>query len=741
MPQPPSHLLLHSGSPGARIADRGAAGRDTDLPPLLAPAIDAHRRLRGPYTVAGTLIRAIAADAVRRCPGLVAAHDIEILTVAPELRGTVATSHETLTSLAVPAERTRFYSRMRTLRLAHGMAEFLRDYVLITVSHPASLIIDRIDQADPTDQEFVSILVRRLDPALITLVIGTGTDPDPVSPLGAALVRYAHTQLQAGPNPVDLDAAAGLADEPPPDRARQYVNSECTEAGQSGKLLRAAYEGLTELERAGLHDERAAALEALGEQSLELGAIAFHREHGSDPAKAVLALRTGLDYCINMGFYEATVDFGKRGRALIDWAAQLDHWWAFTTKMTTSLAALGRPEEAEALYDEARAFSDSPSIHMQAAYATAMLYTRHHDDARKDDNKAMSWINEAIAISKLLPDPGERAFSTVFHQNGRALIENHMRRPEEALRLVSEGLDLLAQELDQDAHRLHRSVLRYNRAQVYAGIGRFEEAVTDYTDVIAEDPNYSEYHFDLGNLLRKLGRDDEALAEYETAMRLSPPFPELYYNRADVRAAYGDWDGAIADFRYVLEIDPEYADAHVNLAGLLADLGAAEEAGRVADEGLAVAPDNPHLHCLRARLDLEAGNTKEAAAALEHALTADPGLAEAWALRGMLSYQEGDPAKALEALSHALELKPDPAVHFNRGSIHAEAGHWELAATDFTAAIELDPDDPDTWRHRATCRTRLGQTETAAEDLCHAEELERDQESHATASEAVPGHR
>ena len=726
MPQLPIHLLIHSGSPGARIADPTAAGSGLDVPPLLAPAIDAHRRLRGPYTVAGTLMRAIVPDAIERSPELVAAHDIEILTVAPELRGIVAASHETLTSLAVPEERTRFYSRMRTLRLAHGMTEFLRDYVLLTGSHPVSVVIDRIDQADPTDQEFVSILVRRLDPALVTLVIGTGTDPDPASPLGAALVRYAHAQLQAGPTSVDLDAATGLADKSPRDRAHWYVDSDCTEAGQVGKLLRAAYDGLIAEERAGLHDERAAALEALGEQSLDLGAVAFHREHGSDPEKAVLALRTGLDYCINMGFYEATVDFGNRGRALIDWDEEIDHWWAFTTKMTTSLAALGRPEEAEALYDEARAFSDSPSIHMQAAYATAMLYTRHHDDARKDDNKAMGWINEAIAISKLLPDPGERAFNTVFHQNGRALIENHMRRPEEALRLVSDGLDLLAQELDQAAHRLHRSVLRYNRAQVYSAVGRFEEAVADYTDVIAEDPNYSEYHFDLGNLLRKLGRDEEALVEYETAMRLSPPFPELYYNRADLRAAFGDWDGSIADFRYVLEIDPEYADAHVNLAGLLADLGEGEEAGRVVDEGLAVAPDNPHLHCLRGRLDLEAGNTKEAAAALERALTADPDLAEAWALRGMLSYQENDPAKALEALSRALELKPDAAIYFNRGTIYAGAEDWELAAADFTAAIGLDPEDPDTWRHRAACLTRLDKAEAAAEDLRRAEELDRE---------------
>jgi len=727
MSQPSTHLLIRTGSPGAHINDQAAADHDVDFPPPLVPAIDAHRRLRGPYTMAGTLLRAIVPDAIERCPELVAAHDMEILAVAPELRGAVAASHETLTSLVVPEERTRFHAKLRTMRLAHGMTEFLRDYLRLGGWRPASLVIDRIDQGDPTDQEFLSILVRRLDPVLLTLVIGTGTNPDPASPLGVALSRHAHAAAHAQPRsghgqvPVGADVAAESA----LDRGRRYVNGDCTEAGLSGKLLRAGYDGLTAQVRAGLHDDRAAALEARGEESLRLGAIAFHREHGSDPARAVLALRTGLDYCTDMGFYAAVVDFAVRGRALIDWAAELDQWWAFTSKMATALIALGRPEEAEARYDEARARCDDPGIHMQAAYATAMLYARHHDDVRKDYGKAMGWINQGIAISRLLPDPAERAFNTAFHRNGRALIENYMRRPEEALRLVSEGLELLARELDQDAHRLYRSMLRHNRAQVYAALGRYQDAIADYADVIAEDPNYPEYHFDLGNLLRKLGRDDEALAEYETAMRLSPPFPELYYNRADVRAARGDWAGAVADFRYVLEIDPEYGDAYVNLAGLLADLGEAEEAGQVVDDGLAAAPGNPHLYCLRGRLNLEAGHTEQAAAALARALTIDPDLAEAWALRGMLSYQEGDWAKAVAALSRALELRPDAAIRFNRGAIHAEAGRWELAAADFTAAIELDPGDPDAWRHRATCRTRLGQAEGAAEDLRHAAELDR----------------
>ena len=53
-------------------------------------------------------------------------------------------------------ERTRFYSRLRTLRIAHGLVEFLRD---LPVQAPASLVVENLDEADPTDAEFMSILL------------------------------------------------------------------------------------------------------------------------------------------------------------------------------------------------------------------------------------------------------------------------------------------------------------------------------------------------------------------------------------------------------------------------------------------------------------------------------------------------------------------------------------------------------------------------------------------------------
>ena len=436
-----------------------------------------------------------------------------------------------------------------------------------------------------------------------------------------------------------------------------------------------------------------------------------------------------------MGFYDATVDLGTRGRALVDWSAQPDLWWTFTTKMTTSLAALGRAEEAEALYDEARAVSDNASVHMQAAYATAMLYTRHHDEARRDDGRALGWINQAIAIARLLPDVKDRAMQTVFNQNGLALIESHRGDRDAALRLVSDGLARLEADLGPDEHRLHRSVLRYNRAQLYAGLGRLEEALADYTAVIEEDPHYAEYHFDRAALLRRLDRDDEAMAEYETAIRLSPPFPELYYNRGDLRSALGDSGGALADFGYVLEIDPGYVDAYINRVAILIETGHPAAARRDLT-GLAVAPVDPHLLCLLARLELEEGHRDEAGAAADAAVRAGAGVAEAWATRAAIAFELGDPELAVADFTRAIEIAPDSAVLFNRAIAHQALGDWASAEADFTAVLEAEPAEDEAWLRRSECRHRLGNADGAGEDLRQAAALAPD---HSAAGVMVAG--
>ncbi|MEV4248993.1 tetratricopeptide repeat protein [Streptosporangium canum] len=663
---------------GARRRDRDRSRDGLDLPPTLA-VIDAHRRLRGPYTAAGTLIRSIAAEALALRPELGPAHNIELLTSTPELAGVVPSAWSTLEWSVGEKERTRFYSRLHTLNVSNGLAEFLRDYLAAAGGGPRTLVLENIHQADPTDQEFAAVLLRRSDLGQLTVVVGTG--PDPVAdPPGEIAVSLASV-LAAHAEPVDCPAspASAVGD------AWDYVAGDGT--GDDPELL-AAYERLPREERARLHDERAALLAGRGEFSLLLGAVPYHAEHGSDPRGAGLdAIRKALQHCKDIGLYQAAVELGLRARAIVDRPAQEELWWYFTNSTSTCMASLGRADEANAIYDEARGVTQDPVVHMDLAYGTAMLYARHYPEERRDYQQARAWMNLSVAIASLLGDQKERAFHSVFANNGLALVEVRQKSSDVALRLLEDGMARLDRELEADEHALHRAVLRYNRAQVFGMTGRLEEALADYAMVVELDPEFPEHHFNIGNILRRLGRNEEAVAAYERALRLSPPFPEAYYNLADARLELGDVPGAVADFVYTIELDPGHVDAHVNLAGLLHELDDAEAAWRVTTAGLALAPDNAHLLCLKGKLLAERGDADAARDALSAALRRDDALAEAWAARGELAFEAGDLAGAAGDLDRAVELAGTPAIRFNRAVVYQEAARYAEAAEDYGAVL------------------------------------------------------
>jgi tetratricopeptide (TPR) repeat protein len=736
--------------------------------PENAYMVDCHRTHRGPFTGTGSLLRQIVPVIFAQSPELVQAHSIEILSLAPELQSLISVPVETLTSLAVPAERTRFYSRYRTLRLTHGLIDLLKGYLALGAFERLSLLFDQVQAADELDQEFLRELLRRADPATIHVTIGTSTETLPEL-LAKALATYAQplrveprerasytSHLQAsGFSPAWQDwlltHSLGFAGEYEPLQAcldllatssptgstfaegmhalvaqtteeqratwsQAFIASDCT----SDALLEGiAYHLAADADRRRWHDEQAEILAQHEEWSLRLGAIPYHREHGASPAeKGAEALQQALDYCINFGFYEATVDLGYRGRAVIDWQTQLQYYWTFTTKNTTSLAALERPEEAEALYDETRALTAEPLVHMQAAYATAMLYTRHHAEGKRDHQKAKAWINQAIAIASLIADPKERAFSVVFNRNGLALIEAHLKQPEEALQLVTAGLAKLDEELQPGEHLLHRSVLLYNRAQVYAGLGQLDLALADYTAVIEQDPHYSEYYFDRGNILRRLGRNEEALADYQSAISYSPPYPEAYYNRAGVFSVLGDEERALADYSYVIEIEPTNLDALVNRASMRYERGWYAEAREDVVCGLELDAQNAQLLCTLGLLEMAEEQYDSAFQALSAAIVQDPSLLAAWTNRAILAFEQGDQEAAIADLTQALVLEENATVRYNRGIAYQAQRRWQEAIEDFTQALALSEEDAqDILYQRSLCHQQLGNETQAQADL------------------------
>ena len=640
-------------------------------------AVDAHRRRRGPYTAAGDLVRAIVPTVLARWPALVARHDVEILTVAPELAGTVTCERETLTSSATADERTRFYPRARTRRVSHGLIDLVND-VVERDGGRCTLLVEHVDQADPTDAEWLALLLRRANPRLQLVLTAAGTTLP--GDLAAAVSTHAATRRWAAAKGHPTTTLELL------DMARCYVDGDGT---SDDPVLQGAYDALDATARAALHDARAVVLESIDEPSLRLGAIPYHRSRGTDPTgTGAAALLAAIEHCVLMGFYDAVIELGRQCLQLLDWDRRPEDCWLVVAKVATALTALDRPDEAADLYDEACAASTLPSVHLQAAYGRAMLYTRFYDAGRLDHQRAKAHINTAIAISQLMPEGERRAFNLTFNENGLALIEMHLGDIHRALELVTAGLARLDDEIGADQQTLHRSVLRYNRAQLLTRIGPPEAALAEYGRAIAADPHHSEYYFERAAVHRRLGQVDEAIADYEAAIALSPPYPEPHYNLADLAIERGDLDLALIHLDRVLDLEPDFVDAFIARAGIHRELGDFDRAAADVAAGLAVDARRPELHCLQGVLALEAGNLDAARAALDAAVEAEPTLVAAWANRAIVAFAAGDAESARVDMNAAIALEDRPDLRLNRALVLESLERYPEAMTDYEAAAD-----------------------------------------------------
>jgi tetratricopeptide (TPR) repeat protein len=709
-------MATHYWVTASRRAGRDEVRAGLALAPVLA-VVDAHRRLRGPYTAAGTLLRLIGDDALERCPGLGARHYIEIQETTPELADRVPPIIRPLESIAREEGQSRFPARLHTLRLAHGLVDLLVTYLAALGGQPRALVVENVHEADATDREFLAVLLRRVSPQQLTVVVCSGEGPlaDPPGPVSVSLPqmigRYA-MHISGTAAAADREIADGeIADGEVADLARRFVDSDGT--SDDPREL-AAYEMAAPALRAALHDQRGAVLEAIGEPSLQTGAIPYHAERGTDPqAAGVAALQWAQGHCNYLGFYQSAAEYGMRGLRLVDPVSQRKTWWRFSLETGVCLATGGRAAEAEALHDQTRMLSTDPVVHMKLAYETAMLYARHYDDDRRDPDRARAWVNEAIAIASWLQDPHERAFYSVFYRNGLALIETRVAKFGEALRLLEDGMARLDREMAPDQEIMHRIGLRYNRAQAYSLGGRLEEALAEYSAVMQVDDSLSDHYFNRGNILRRLGRTEEAIADYEQSIELDAPFPEVHYNLGDARIELGLEDQAVADFSRAIELDPEYVAARLARASLLADRGETRAATDDVLAGLEQEPGNAHLLSLRGRLLAEQGDTEAARQALDAALAADPGLAEAWAILGQVAFEAADLDQAAAAFDRAVGLSGAPEVRYNRAVVYQAAGRLTEAIQDLDFVVDATG-DADALHLLETCRHAVSASQPAA---------------------------
>ena len=243
------------------------------------------------------------------------------------------------------------------------------------------------------------------------------------------------------------------------------------------------------------------------------------------------------------------------------------------------------------------------------------------------------------------------------------LAESHAARQLSALRVLREGERALAArdhatalatltravELGADTGRI-----RYLRGLSALELGRWQEAVKDFSAIEGGKPDPVSVWVSRGLAFEGLGNYRAALADYQRAVEGagagSPRAAEIYHHQ-----------------------------------------------GRT------------HL-CL--------GELPQALEALTRAIAAGEGGPEIYFQRGQVYERLEQDAAALEDYSRALALQPRlAAAWLRRGLVQVRLGRYEQAVADLTRTLELGVRDPQAYSHRGLAFAHLGNYEAARQDL------------------------
>jgi arylsulfatase A-like enzyme/Flp pilus assembly protein TadD len=404
------------------------------------------------------------------------------------------------------------------------------------------------------------------------------------------------------------------------------------------------------------------------------------------------------------------------------------------------------------------AFFRSGSLPDRLAYAET-FYPRYHygwSELRSvQDGRFKLIIAPVPELYDLDRDPGEEKnlvylekevfedlsarAETLMEEAGRNALEVDMQKIDEETREKLAALGYIGSF--QDASKLEGRKLAdpkdkigvFNelmRARESGLTGDPEEAIRTIRAIIADDPNISDAHFSLGNVLSKERRFDEAIEAFQKSLELKPDDSftvinianayqstgrpaeaekfvleylargfedsQLYFLLGNIKVRAKDPDKAVLYFEKCLEGNPRSASAHNALAAVYLNR---EEGGDLAlaeshlSEAVAINPTLTSVRYNMAQLRERQGRLPEAAELYLQEIEDSPRSYKALYNLSRVYRLMGREDEEYAILKRTIEAEPDfPVAYFYLARIHLRRGRdYEEAIAFVQKGIGLRP--------------------------------------------------
>jgi tetratricopeptide (TPR) repeat protein len=137
--------------------------------------------------------------------------------------------------------------------------------------------------------------------------------------------------------------------------------------------------------------------------------------------------------------------------------------------------------------------------------------------------------------------------------------------------------------------------------------GETAEAIVELRDILRRNPDNADAENRLGRSLSNSGRREEGIRHLERALRLKPDFADAENNLGFALVGADRDPEAVAHFEGALRLRPDFWEAHNNLGFVLARMGRTKEAIIQFEQTLELRPDFPDASAALRRLKAAAG--------------------------------------------------------------------------------------------------------------------------------------
>lgn len=263
--------------------------------------------------------------------------------------------------------------------------------------------------------------------------------------------------------------------------------------------------------------------------------------------------------------------------------------------------------------------------------------------------------------------------------NDRGYAKYELAGPEEAIVDYDEAINYNCN--NHDAY--------FNRGIANFKLRKYKEAIGDFTKSIELKPNYSFSYINRANAKKRNDDSQGAIADFSKAIEIDPKFMEAYFNRGIVNEILGDTQGAMSDYTKAIELNPNYLDSYFMRAILKQKSG--DFCGEISDYTIVIEKDakNKFAYTYREDAKEKLGDYPGTISEISSAIEILPDNYKLLKHRALLKQKLGDINGEILDYNKAIEINSSYDSFFKRGNAKQRLGDFQGAILDYAKAIEI----------------------------------------------------